>query len=225
MQRFAVTVLAMGLATAGGLQILRAQAPAIAPPQMPGGLAGKVYLSGENPGITLREKSGSPVLASVSYWRVHWSPVGAGPVCYITTGDGSSASDVRVAIFDNQKLYELITNDIFKVFNESYRTRPFTPVPGGKFRSTGDSVTERSEYCDSDRYNVELSWRKLGAPTLISRDPGRPENPFGLVYLMIPSADAEIKVNGKKLPGSVFPTPQGTGGAILAFGETWRRLQ
>ncbi len=38
----------------------------------------KVYLSGENPVITLRDTpGGSTTVTQVSFWRIHWSPVGS----------------------------------------------------------------------------------------------------------------------------------------------------
>jgi hypothetical protein len=52
--------------------------------------AQKILVAGENPAITLRDKEGGAALTSVNFWRVHWSPVGSGAVCFVTvTGQGS----------------------------------------------------------------------------------------------------------------------------------------
>jgi hypothetical protein len=77
---------------------LTAQAPA---PAQPSPMASaprpnKVYLSGENPVITLRDTpGGSTTVTQVSFWRIHWSPVGPGHVCFVTSGDRKSPNAVR----------------------------------------------------------------------------------------------------------------------------------
>ena len=58
----------------------------------------KILVAGENPAITLREKEGGPPLTSVNFWRVHWSPVGSGAVCFVTVS-GQGNSDLRIAVY------------------------------------------------------------------------------------------------------------------------------
>jgi hypothetical protein len=65
---------------------------------------GKVYVTGENPGIRLLDKEGGTVLTAVSYWRLIWSPAGPRHVAFVTTGDGKSPGDLRLAFVDNRKL-------------------------------------------------------------------------------------------------------------------------
>ena len=55
---------------------------------------GKVYISGENPGIRLLDKEGGTALTAISFWRVIWSPEGPAHVCFVTTGDGKSTGDL-----------------------------------------------------------------------------------------------------------------------------------
>jgi hypothetical protein len=185
--------------------------------------AGRVFISGEKPVIRLLDKADGTALTQVSFWRVHWSPVGRGHVCYLTVGEPGAAGSVRVALFDNRKLFDYLTNEMLGTFNKSYVDQPFTPIGGATFGSSGDSTTEHREVCRSDTYNVELVWRGLQTPGLIDIQAGsRPANPFGLTYLRIPATSAAITVNGKPASGQAFPAP--TGGnpsAFLAFGETW----
>src|SRR5437762_8568397 len=70
---------------------------------------GKVYISGENPNIRLLDKQDGMPLTVVSFWRVIWSPAGQGHVEFITTGDGKSSGDLRIALIDNPALYEYLT--------------------------------------------------------------------------------------------------------------------
>src|ERR1044071_1955274 len=89
---------------------------------------GKVYVTGENPVIRLLDREGGEVLTNASYWRIVWSPHGAGHVCYLTTGDGKSSSDLRIAFVDNRKMYDFLTQEIMKVLDNSIAQRPFTVV-------------------------------------------------------------------------------------------------
>src|SRR6516164_9656267 len=120
---------------------------------------GKVYVTGENPGIRLLDKEGGQVLTAVSYWRIIWSPSGPGHVCYVTTGDGKSAGDLRIAFTDNRKLYDFLTQEIMTVLDRAIPQRPFTVLqakfddPGqGIFSESGDTMKERRVSLKSDRY-------------------------------------------------------------------------
>jgi hypothetical protein len=201
---------------------LAAQTPA-ATPQQPSPMASaprtnKVYLSGENPVVTLRDTpGGTATVTQVSFWRIHWSPVGPGHVCFVTSGDAKSPGAVRVAIYDNKALLDYLTNDVMGTFNKAYLERPFTPIGGGTFPIGGDSIKERRETCQSDKYKVELVWKELRQPGLVDILPGsRPTNPFGITYLRIPAGSAEVRINGTLAPGVSVPDV-----SFLAFGETW----
>jgi hypothetical protein len=183
--------------------------------------AGKVYVSGENPAIRLLDKQDGAILTQVSFWRVHWSPVGTGHVCYVTVGQDKEPGELRIGLFDNQKLFDHLTKEMLGTFNKSFIDRPFVPVGGATFGFAGDATRERREFCRSERYSVELIWRELQTPYLIDILPGsRPPNPFGLTYLRIPAASAEVIINGKPAPGKAFLGETGPS-AFLAFGETW----
>ncbi len=183
---------------------------------------GKVWISGENPGIRLLDKAGGETLTRASFWRVHWSPYGSGHVCLITTGDGKAPGSIRVALYDNARLYEYLTKEMLGSFDKSYAEQPYTPVSGAKFSVTGDSVTERRELCQGGQYKVELVWRDFQTATVRDTVVGsRPQNPFGLTYVRIPAKTGEIIINGKKAAGMTYPTSPDDSTAFLAFGETW----
>lgn len=208
------TVLAFPVVTAIPA-LARAQAPVPAAPAPT--RAGKVFLSGENPVIRLLDKPGGTALTQASYWRIHWSPVGPGHVCYLTVGDQKSAGSVRVALHDNAKLAEYLTKEVLGTFNKSYLDWPFTPIGGASFTAGGDNIKERRESCKADKYNVDLVWRDQGTPELVDILPGsRPTNPFGITYLRIYARTAEVTINGKPAPGTSYPNV-----SFLAFGETW----
>ncbi len=181
--------------------------------------AGKAVISGENPYIRLLDKEGGKTLTQVSFWRVHWSPVGPGHVCYITVGDAGEAGAMRFALYDNAKLYDYITNDIMAVTNRAYVDRPFERVGNATFGPEGNTITDRVETCRSAKYTVRLAWHGLQTPELIDILPGsRPNNPFGLTFLNIVGTTADVTINGQRAPGTTFGA-----GSALAFGETWLR--
>jgi hypothetical protein len=98
MKRLAIVFLAAALLCTAA-PATRAQTPA---GNQGGVKLGKVYVTGENPVIRLLDKEGGTPLTFASYWRIVWSPVGPGHVCYVTTGDGKSSADLRIALTDNQ---------------------------------------------------------------------------------------------------------------------------
>jgi hypothetical protein len=55
---------------------------AVAAGQAPARRPQKVFLSGENPCIALRDRFDGAALTRASFWRIHWSPVGTGHVCF-----------------------------------------------------------------------------------------------------------------------------------------------
>lgn len=194
------------------------QAPAAASSSVPTpSRPGKVYLSGENPWIFLSDTPGGAARTQVSVWRIHWSPVGPGHVCFVIIGDAQAPGAVRVALYDSKPLLDYLTNDVLGTYNASYLERPFTPVGGATFAAGGDSITERREICKSATHSVELVWRDLGAAGLVDILPGsRASNPFGITYLRIPAGRAEVRYNGRPAPGLSVPNE-----SFLAFGETW----
>jgi hypothetical protein len=192
---------------------------------------GKVYVTGENPGIRLLDKPGGQVLTAVSYWRIAWSPAGAGHVCFVTTGDGKSPGDLRIALVDNQKLYDFLTEQMLSTFDKTLAQRPFTVMqakfddPGqGTFNDSKDTMIERKVTSKSAKYEVTLVWRDFYEPFQIDTPVGGPRNPFGVASLFIPAKSADVIINGKKSAGSVFPQPRGpvqNSTAFLAFSESW----
>jgi hypothetical protein len=192
---------------------------------------GKVYVTGENPAIRLLDKENGTVLTVVSYWRIIWSPVGPGHICYVTTGDGKSPGDLRVAFVDNLKLNDFLTQQIMGILDTSISQRPFTVAeakfsdPGqGTFSAAGDAMEERKVTLKSKKYNIALVWRDFYEPFQIDTPVAGGRNPFGVTSLFIPAKSADVIINGKKAAGNVYPQKRGpaqSSTAFLAFSESW----
>jgi hypothetical protein len=184
---------------------------------------GKAYVSGENPVIRLLDKEGGTALTVASFWRVIWSPVGQGHVIYVTTGDGKSPGDLRLAIADNQKLHEYLVDQILGTFDKTYVERPFT-FAQGTCRSSGDTLKEWKETCKSDKYTIELAFRDFYEPFQLDTPVGGPRNPFGVTSFFIPAKAADVIINGTRAAGNVYPQKRGameSSTAFLAFSESW----
>jgi hypothetical protein len=181
--------------------------------------APKILVAGENPAITLRDKEGGTALTSVNFWRVHWSPAGSGAVCYITVS-GQGSGDMRVAVHDNPKVLDYVTNELMSSLMTSFNTPPYTPVRG-TISQSGDTVNERKETCKSDRHTIELVWRGFSEPTWVDIKPGA--NVL-MTFTMVMASGADVIINGKKAPGGVFRGGPGSfPPSFLALNETWRR--
>ena len=187
---------------------------------------GTVAVSGENPGIRLlMKKDDATPATNVSFWRVVYSPVGMGHVCYVTsdiTGNGPSSDDVRVALTDNNALADYLSKNIMSVFNKEHVENPFTKARA-TFQKSGNTSKEWKETVKGGTYTVELSWRDFYTPFLIDMPVGG-QFTYGIASMFIPARSADVVINGRKAAGTPFPEPMGampSSSAFLAFSETW----
>src|SRR5262247_1560823 len=89
---------------------------------------GKVHITGENPGIRLLDKQGGTTLTEVNFWGVDWSPAGSGHVCFVTTGNGRGPNDLRLALYDNEKLVDYVAKETMGKLVPNFNDPPFRPV-------------------------------------------------------------------------------------------------
>ena len=149
-QRMYSRVFAIALLAAG---IIQAQEPAArsAAPKSP---APRVLVAGENPAIRLLDKEGGKAISNANFWRVEWSPVGAGAVCFLTV-NAPGQENLRIAIYDDKKVLDYVTTELMSSLMKTFNEPAYTPVKG-TITQTNEGSTERKETCKSDRYNV--SW-------------------------------------------------------------------
>jgi len=208
------SVIALALLVAGTVQAQESSSPTAAskPP------APKVVVAGENPAIRLLDKEGGKPISSANFWRVEWSPVGAGAVCFVTVS-APGEDNLRIAIYDDKKVLDYVTTDLMSSLMKTFNDPSYTPLRG-TITQTNEGASERKETCKSDRYTVELVWKGLGQGTWADMKMG----PVLMTFTMVPASSGEIVINGKKAPGTWYPTGGGMGpGAYLTVNETWRR--
>ena len=201
---------------------LMAQAPAPAAAARPTNIRpGIAMVSGENPVIRLFDKEGGTILAAVNYWRVYWSPVGTGHLCFVTVGAKGEAGAQRFALFDNEKLFDYMTTEVQGLTNKTYKEWPYEKVSGSTFKLGGDAMHEITESCSSPKYKVELAWHDIQAPEMLDvQTNSRPNNPFGIVALRLVAKSADVKINGKKVPGMTYGAS-----SFAIYGESWIKGQ
>jgi hypothetical protein len=200
------------LAAAATVATAHAQEAAPKPP------APKVLVAGENPAIRLLDKEGGKAISNANFWRVEWSPVGAGAVCFISI-NARGEDNLRIAIYDDKNVLDYVTTELMSSLMKTFNDPPYTPMKG-TITQTNEGATQRKETCKSDRYNVELVWKGLGQGTWSDMKMG----PVLMTFTMVPASSGEIRINGKKAPGTWFPNGGGMGpGAYLTVNETWRR--
>jgi len=207
--------------------LVPAQVPDPAPAKPAGDVKnGRVAISGENPVINLSMTGGAPNSTSVSFWRVVYSPVGMGHVCYITadlTGNGSSKDDIRMAFTDNQDLFGYIDTAIMPMLDGAYRKDPVHSWPA-TFERSGDTRTAWKETVRAEKFTIELVWKDFIQPFLLDKPMGGTANPYGITSMFLPARAADVIINGTRVAGQPYPRMRGTtpnSSAFLAFSETW----
>jgi len=210
--------------------LMPAQVPAPAPAKPLAGdiKDGIVAISGENPVINLSMTGGAPNSTSVSFWRVVYSPVGMGHVCYLTadlSGDGPSKDDLRMAFTDNDDLFGYIDTAIMPMLDAAYRKDPVHSWRA-TFARSGDTRTAWKETIASEKHTIELVWRDFIKPFLLDTPMGGTRNPYGITSMFLPARAADVIINGTRVAGQPYARMRGTtpsSSAFLAFSETWVR--
>ncbi len=191
--------------------------------------AGTVDWSGENPGISLKERPDGPFVALASFFRVVLSPHGRGHVLVLARAPGQTSAD-NVVFHDNEPLARYLVADYVSNFG-AWKGLPalsaLTYRRLDSVRTEGDTASTYSEIVVAGDTIVRLTWSGLGKPFCFALPPDK--SATGRHYmpsLFVGCRDATIAVNGSLLPG--MPAPREIAGhaissAMLAFSETWIR--
>lgn len=195
--------------------------------------AGTVEWSGENPGISLKERPDGPFVALASFFRIVLSPHGRGHALVLLQSpqDANPPADrANYCFHDNEKLARYLVADFVSNFG-AYKNLP--GLAGMTYRRldsvevSGDPGSTYSETVKSGDLTVKLTWSGLGQPFCFAFPPDRSATlKHHMPSLFVGCQDATITVNGRVLPGK--PVPREIVGrtistAMLAFSETWIR--
>src|SRR5262245_48943531 len=194
---------------------------------------GKVEWSGENPGISLKEKPDGPFVALASFFRVVLSPHGRGHVLVLLQSPQDAnppAERANICFSDNEPLARYLVAEFVSYFGAWKGLPGLTGLSYRKLdrvEAAGDPASTYSETVTSGDLVVRLTWSGLGKPFCFALPPDKSATgKHHMPSLFVPCADATITVNGRVLPGK--PVPREIAGhslttAMLAFSETWVR--
>jgi hypothetical protein len=190
--------------------------------------SGNVDWSGENPGISLKEKPDGPFVALASFFRVVLSPHGQGHALVLLQSPQDANAAGNVCYHDNEKLARYLIAGFVSNFGAWKGLPGLAGIKYQKadsFKSSGDPLSDYSETVKAGDTNVVLNWSGLGKPFCFAFPPdksatGRHHMPS----LFVGCQDATITINGRRLAGK--PVPREVAGhkistAMLAFSETW----
>ena len=194
---------------------------------------GTVEWSGENPGISLKERPDGPFTALASFFRVVLSPHGRGHALVLLQSpqEANPPPDrANLCLYDNEPLARYLVADFVCNFGA------FKGLPGlgtmayrklDSVQSSGDPSSNYSETVKAGDLTVRLNWSGLGKPFCFALPPDKSATGrHTMPSLFVGCSDATITVNGRVLPGK--PVPREIAGhtistAMLAFSETWIR--
>jgi hypothetical protein len=195
--------------------------------------SGAVEWSGENPGISLKERPDGPFVSLASFFRVVLSPHGRGHALVLLQSpqDGNPPAErANYCFHDNEKLARYLVSDFVSNFGAYKGVASLGSLIYRRLdtvEASGDPASSYTETVKSGDVTVALKWSGLGKPFCFAFPPDK--SATGRHYmpsLFVGCEDATITVNGRVLPGK--PIPRDVAGhpistAMLAFSETWIR--
>jgi len=192
---------------------------------------GVVDWTGENPGILLKEADGN-FSAMALFFRVAWSPVGQGQVLLLYGTPDAVAGPAHapnVMMADNMALAAYLKDNFIGKLAAFRRAPAFESLPLKSVqavRSDGDPMSDRySETVTGEGLSIQLIWENLEDPKALELTPDQVGTGEHTMFtLLVPAQNAQIIVNGHRLPGKVGTRVQAgfeTTTAFLYFSETW----
>lgn len=194
---------------------------------------GTVEWSGENPGISLKERPEGPFVTLASFFRVVLSPHGRGHALVLLQSPGEAsppAGRENVCLHDNEALARYLVADFvshFGTFRGLAGLDGLIYRPLERVETSGDPASSYSETVRSGDMTVRLTWSGLGRPFCFVLPPDKSATgKHHMPSLFVGCQDASVTVNDSALPGK--PVPREIAGhtittAMLAFSETWIR--
>jgi hypothetical protein len=186
----------------------------------------EVVISGQNPYMMLVSRPGGEVTTTVSFWRVNFSPVGAGHVLFlrapITHGVARLYTDsICVARYIQEEIYANNT-----VPFGHFADLGLNPVDA-HFEQRGDARSQITERVTTRSEFISLSWYHFLPPYKGGTAADAALNRgHGHYALYIPARRVRLAINDVEEPGT--PTARvregrETTSAALSWAETWVR--
>lgn len=189
-----------------------------------------VFLSGENPGMTLYEPDTDNPIAILSYWHVTDSPYGTGNALILWLNEALLSKTIPFSggIFSDQlPLARTLTETLTQYFPE-FNDAPVTSLPYHEAQcehayENGKRYVVR---CISGNDTISVEW----IDPLDRRAISIPDFPIGdqcfdLRNVVSPCGSGILKINDQIVPGTIQTGTRADGfpssTAFLAFAESW----
>jgi hypothetical protein len=182
----------------------------------------RVLLTGENPFIRLSVDDSDDYTTNASFWRIIFSPAGAGHVLFVKSE--LTQNDWRIYT-DNGDMTRWLQSGIQGILNAELSDQGIAMIDAA-FTRSGDAQKDWTETIRSTDEEVVLSWFDLGDPMLIHTYPGdKPgDRPVGVCTVFVPALVARLSINGEDAPGQAWPRERegrSFSTCSLAFSESW----
>ena len=193
---------------------------------------GKIWWSGDNPGMLLKESEDGPWTAMILFFRIVYTPAGRGNALFLYEQPDSGESlpnAYNVVLHDNEDMARwLAENFVARLpgpFSESPAFKALQYVPLTECHTSGDTSSRYIQTVKAEGMEIDLIWDRLGTPTALELSPEHVgTRSHNLFNLLVESRDASIVVNGRRLPGKVMPRQQAgmdTTTGFVYFSEIW----
>ncbi len=192
---------------------------------------GRVEWSGENPGIYLKHSQDGDWATLAIFFRVVLSPHGRGHTMIVLERPDEAAGHPQAAnlcLTDNQRLSRYLVEEFMSRF-PSFRDRAglgaMTWLGLDTVVTGGDMKHHYSETACGGGVETAMTWKRLGEPFAVEVTPAQSATGAHDMYsVFFEAADAEVRVDGRRLGGKVvsrqfFGRTMST--AFLAVSETW----
>ena len=185
-----------------------------------------IFLSGENPGMTLYAPDSEEAVAVASYWHCTDSPMGVGHALVLWLKDENNAIGNGGVFTDNLKLAEILVTKLTQYFPEFENV----PVPSLQYMQAHcGHIYDGTSYrvtCPIPAAQVELEWSEpLDRKQILWLEFPAGEDTYDLSTVIRPCKTGGIQINDKGIKGEVKVTQNAEGiyssSAFLAFAETW----
>jgi hypothetical protein len=182
----------------------------------------EVLMTGENSFIRLSADGGKTHTTRVSHWRVLWCPAGAGHAMFMV----SPLTDGRVRCYaDNAAVARWLQRTIETMLYPAFADTS-APVISAEFSRDGDPRSATREIVESPGELIVLTWYDCIEPFVLTMAPGMGNRPCGVFSTFFPAKSAQVEMNGRFAPDSVWLEKRGdrqATSACLAWSETWVR--
>ena len=196
-------------------------------PERPLNNPGRVLIAGENHIVRLQAEANSADAALFNHFRLRLSPHGPGHAVFVLADP--NAADPRNACYtDNPALanwlldWYLRGSPLYRDL-EGLSNLPIVTAVG--FTSVDELPRRWSETVRAGDVTVRAVWDDLATPFHVERlaQPGE-QNAMDVFSVLMSASDASLDINGRRIPGAVFPRQVDTqpiSSAFLAFAESW----